>query len=346
MPERYLPERYLPQRHTNITLRTLAVLLAALFLFGCADKSDNTFPDITGTVEAKEVDINTKIPGRVVKILVKEGQQVKAGEVLVRIEDKDLKAKADQLKAQMEAAKASIQKAQVAAKLAGESSAAAVQQATATLEKAKANAALKRKTYERVKALFEADAAPQQKLDEAETDLKAAEAEVQYLEGKLAEAQANQLNLPLREADVAAAKAQYNQAAAALGEVNINLAETVIKAPGSGTVTALNIEEGEMVSSGTPLLTVTDFSDNWVNVKVDQTRVAEIQMHQKAAITLLNAPAQKFTGEVININKKPEFATTRATNDRGEKDIVAYNVKIRLNSPDLQPGMQVKVDFK
>ncbi|CCO07578.1 HlyD family secretion protein [Desulforamulus hydrothermalis] len=322
----------------------VAVMAVLLLLTGCTAPPAAS-EELTGMVEAREVDVNTKIPGRIVKIYVQEGQQVQAGDLLAKIDDEDLKAKEAQALAGIAAAKGDIAKAAAGSGLAAAGSAAAVQKAEAALAKAKADAELATKTYRRMLELHQAQAISDQQMDSAAKDYQAALAGVAAAEGDLANARASRLQVDVYQADLQRAEAALAKAEADLQQVRINLKETEIKAPCAGTVTSLNVEEGELVSTGLPLMTVTDYSDNWVNVKVKQSVLDKIQEGQQAVLTPVSLPDKKYTGKIVDISRKPEFATARATNDRGEKDIVTYNVKIRVNTAQLRPGMSVQVKF-
>lgn len=305
----------------------LAVFISTL-LVGCQqeDASDKV---LHGYIETTEVDLNTKIPGRVLEVLVEEGDKVKKGQVVAKLDDKDLLAKEKQLKAQVEAAKASWEQAKLAYELTSRVN-------EETLAQAKAQAELSAKTLKRMEELYKAGAVPEQKLDEVRTKAQADQAALEKAEAALLEA-------PLAKAKAEAAQAAYEQAKAGLEEVQVNLAETVIKSPVNGTVTEVLVEEGELVSTGLPLVTVTADNENWVNLKVPETKLKYFKEGQEIPVHVTAYPDKKFTGKVINISKKPEFAAHRATNDRGEKDIITYNVKIQLNSPDLWPGMSVDI---
>ncbi|MEG6523041.1 HlyD family secretion protein [Desulfotomaculum sp. 1211_IL3151] len=327
--------------------KSLALLLVILLLLvsGCAS-TKNSEDAITGIVEAREVDVNTKIPGRIVKLLVQEGQAVKAGELLAKVDDEDLKAKEAQAQAGIAAAKGDIAKAKAGSALAAGSTQAAVQKAEAALAKAQADADLAKKTYDRMLELHKAQAIPDQQMDSSEKDYQAALAGVAVAQSDLANAKASLLQVDVYQADVQRAEAALAKAKADLQQVAINLKETEIKAPISGTVTSLNVEQAEMVSTGLPLMTVTDYTDNWVNVKVKQSVLDKVKVGQQANLTPIAMTTKKYPGQIVDISRKPEFATSRATNDRGEKDIVTYNVKIKVNTPELRPGMSVQVKFE
>lgn len=118
----------------------------------------------------------------------------------------------------------------------------------------------------------------------------------------------------------------------------MSLDETEIKAPFDGVITEKYVEEGSMISNGTPLVAVQDPTDNWVDIKVPETQLARFALGQE--ITLVGRDGEtKVTGTITDISKKAEFATQRATSERGDAtDIVSFNVKIQIDSPLLRPS--------
>lgn len=358
--------------------RTVALGLTAALIFsltGCAAgggaKADQrTF---SGMVNATEVDVNTKIAGRVIKLAVKEGSMVKKGQLLAQIDDTDLLNQEKAARAQLAAAAAAVEKAaagmqaaaaeadkaQAALDVTRGSAGADLAKAEAGLAKAQDDAALAEKTYRRVEMLYQQGAVPAQQLDEAKNKLDAASAAVQAAQDDVAAARAGmgQVNVyqadlaaasaakSAAEADINAARAAYNQAQAQLQEIEANLAQTKVVAPVSGMITSRNVEPGEVVAAGAPLYTLTDLDHNWVDVKVPESMLGKIKLHQKVTVTGAAFPGRRFTGEVTVINKKGDFATYRATNDRGDKDIIAFDVRVELDNPVWWPGMTAEVTF-
>ena len=98
-----------------------------------------------------------------------------------------------------------------------------------------------------------------------------------------------------------------------------------------------------MISQGTPLVAVQDPMDNWVDIKVPDTKLADYKLDQQ--LTLVGRDGKtKVKGTITDISKKAEFATQRATSERGdESDIVSFNVKIQVNSELLRPGMRFRL---
>ena len=123
----------------------------------------------------------------------------------------------------------------------------------------------------------------------------------------------------------------------------MSLDETEIKAPFDGVITAKYIEEGSMISLGTPRVAVQDPTDNWVNFKVPETRLKEFHLGQQ--VTLLARDGKtKVIGTITDISKKSEFATQRATSERGDDtDIISFNIKVQVNDSFLRPGMRFRL---
>lgn len=210
----------------SVGLLLVFVLLMMLLCAGCG-KTANADQTTWGRADAKEIDVNSKIAGRVVELLVKEGDTVKEGQVIARIDKRSLEA----------------------------------QKAEATLQ-----------------------------------------------------------------------------------NIEVLLDETEIRAPFDGVITQKYIEEGSMISNGTPLVAVQDPEDNWIDIKVPETKL--LKYHVSQEVTLIGRDNQmKVTGTITDISKKAEFATQRATSERGdETDIVSFNVKVQVNSDVLRPGMRFRLE--
>ena len=331
----------------------LAPIVLLALITGCSNPlktgvalANQVTTDLTGNVEAKEVSVNTKIPGRVVKLIAKEGQQLKAGDTVAQIDDKDLLAKKEQASAAVKAAQGDIAKATAAREASDGTTAASIQKAQAGVDKAKTDSELATKTYQRMQELHNSKAISDQEFDGVENKYKLSLVGIDAAAADLGLAQAARTQLNVYAADIQRAQASKAAVEAQLKEIQNNVAEAEIKSPCDGTVTSLNVKEGEMVSQGLPLMSITNYLDNWVNVKVTESMLPTLKLEQDVDLLVSSQKDKKLSGKIVNISRKPEFATTRATNDRGEKDIVSYNVKIQVNSPDLRPGMEVSVKFK
>ncbi len=304
-----------------------------------------------GIIEAKEVSINTKIPGRIAKIYVEEGAEVNAGDILVEIASEELKAKEEQAIALVDAAKASYEaaKGQVDA---ANSTLAKAENGARVQEIAQAQAAydLWQKTFDRVQRLYDKGAVSAQKLDEVQTQLEVSKQQLSIAkEGARSEDKSGAQALVAQAlAMEQAAKGKLDQAEAGLEEVRSYLKDTKITAPMDGAVTIINSHEGELVSTGMSIATVSDLRNAWVEVKLKETDLEKVMAGQAADVKVPSFSEKLFKGKVARINEKPDFATKRSTNDNGDFDILSFGIKVELDNGDkiLRPGMTAFVQFK
>ena len=313
----------------------LVIILIVVFLFVQGKAADQATV-IQGMLKTTETSLNTTIAGKIQEVCVSEGDEVMPGDIMIIMDSQTLLAKKDQALAaltaaasQYEAANAQYEKARNGAR---------------PEEVARAQAAyeLALKTYDRTKALFEEGAIAESVFDQAQAQYIAASADY------------DMAKKGAREEDVAAAKSvadtamgAVKQAEAALSEVESYLLDSSIESPVAGTVTSVNVNPGELVSTGMPLVTVASAETPWVEVFVPETEIGVIKTGGVVKLSFLAYPGEEFSGTIIKVNRKPDFATKRATGNNGEFDILSYGVKIEINETgkELYPGMTVIVDF-
>ena len=320
--------------------------LAALLLSvaGCGSKSSGKDDNVTwGRADAKEIDINSKISGRVVELLVKEGDHVKAGQVIAHIDKRDLEAQKDQLNAAIEALQAQQTQASATTSMQSGTSSSALSQAQAARDKARADLALCESDYQRYSDLVESGAVSRQVYEQYATKYNVAQAAYAQADSAVAQASSGLMVTSVNQAGESAVAKKIAQAEAQLEQLEVSLDETEIKAPFDGVITKKYIEEGSMISTGTPLVAVQDPEDNWVDIKVPETQLGDFKVDQDVEL-LARDGKTKVTGTITDISKKAEYATQRATSERGdESDIVSFNVKIQVDDTRLRPGMRLRL---
>lgn len=326
---------------------------------------------VKGNVESEEVDLNTKIPGKIAGIYMEEGQSVQAGDLIAEIDSTQLQAKKAQVEAQVKMAKEAIELQKKVTDANVQQASGVFQAAQAQLDKAREGARdqevaqakayyeMMQKTYERVQKLYDKGAIPAQKRDEVETQLKVAEEQYSLAEegarqqdleaaqglaeqaaGALSAANASKLQVQLAEQ-------KYQEALAGLQEVNSLIADTKIVAPKSGTVVELNCAEGELVSTGMPIATIADLEKGLLALNVYESDLSQIQIGQKTHVRFNGTGDKIFSGTVERISSKPRFSTQKATNNE-EDDVLAYEVKVIVTDLDqvqVYPGMTAYVQF-
>ena len=305
---------------------------------------------IQSNVDMTDININTQIPGEVKEVNVKEGDSVKKGDVLLIIKSDTLAAKQSQVKAQIETANAQLN----ATKATRDAASAKLELAQngarpEEIDQAKLGYDLTKLTYDRLKVLYEEGSIPKSDMDNAETQLKLAKDKYDIAQSgarpediKAAKAQVDQAN-----ASVEAVEGQIKQAQAGLEEVNVNVNNATVVAPEDGVVTQLNVKAGELVSTGMPLVMVTDVNKPSILCNVRETDLSKVDLDQEVSVKIAAYKDNVFKGKVVKINKNADFAVKRATNDNGEFDILSYGVKVELVDMDkpLRAGMTAFIDF-
>jgi HlyD family secretion protein len=338
----------------------LSVVLAINVFTGCASiktltgdklvKQAQNNLIVQSNVDMTDVNINTLIPGRIKEIKVKEGDSVKRGDVLLIVDSDTLAAQKAQVEAQIETAKSQLSAAQAARDAAGAKLELAQNGARPEeIDQAKSGYELAKTTLDRLKVLYEQGAIPKSDLDNAETQTKVAKDKYDLaLSGARAEdIKAAQALVDQANASVEAVTGQIKQAEAALQGVNVNLNYATVVAPEDGIITQINVEAGELVSTGMQLIVVTKTNEPSILCNVRETNLSKVNLDQEVSVKIPAYEGQEFKGKVVKINKNADFAVKRATNDNGEFDVLSYGVKVELTNYDkpLRSGMTAFVDF-
>src|SRR3984893_17116060 len=271
----------------------------------------------SGKIQPKRlVNISADTSGRVVDLAVNEGNRVKKGQFLLQIDPKSLRTRVDSGAASVNAAEASLDQQRQT-----------IQTARVQLEQA-------RKTLARQQDLWRQQLNTRETLEKAESDVQAAES-----------------GLKEREKQVGGQEARIAQERAGLESARYDLSKVRIESPIDGIVTRRNIQEGEtavigtMNNAGTVLLTLADMSIIQAEVEVDETNIPNVQLGQRAKITIDAIPDRSFRGHVAEIGNSPIQAagsgaasSTQATN---------FLVKVMIGEPvpDVRPGFTCTADI-
>lgn len=287
----------------------------------------------TGYVVAHhKIAVGAKVMGRVAWIGVEKGDNVKEGQILVRLEDNEFRAQVNQARANLAAAQARLDQLRSGSrpqeKLRDK---AAVMQAEANLRKAEAE-------YQRTEKLYRSGVSSRAELDQALSERDTAAAMVEA-----ARQSSSMTDVGPRPEEVRAAQAEVEQMKAALDYAQTQLAATEIRAPVSGTVLQRIVERGEMVSpsafggSGarTSVVDLADLTDLQIELDISQTDFARLKMDQRAEVIPEAYPNLKYTGYIAEI--APEANRAKST----------VQVKVKVENPDqqLRPEMNARVNF-
>ncbi len=326
-----------------------ALLLSAVLFMLKAARQEGT-PVFSGTVEAREINAGSRIPGRIERILVREGDSVNRGDALVRLENREAAAALQGAEAALEAAGGTLKEGYARLETARKRYLSAEKEAAvsrAEYERMKITLEEARREMERTQGLYEKGFVSAQGLDmkqtaynEAKAALDAAAAGVELARARLEVAASEVKTAELR---IDTLKSMVREAEAAVSRRRAEYEDTVITAPGSGVVVYRAFEEGETVAPYTTILTIVDMNDRWIRIDVDETYLPEIRPGAAAVIEAAGTD-RKFRGRVFSIAREAEFATQRDVT-RGRQDIKTFAVKLRVDDPEgiLKPGMTVRV---
>ena len=288
---------------------------------------------IQGQVEVSEYRVSSKVPGRILEIRVKEGDYVKVGDTLAILDAPEVRAKMEQARSAENAAAAQEEMARNGARQEQ------IQGAFQLMQQAKAGLEIAEKSYQRIQRLFDEGVMSAQKRDEVYANYKAMEA--QY---KAAESQYEMAKNGARYEDKKAAAALVGRAKGAVNEVNSYIHETVQIAQMEGEVTDIYPKVGELVGTGSPIMTIAVMSDLWgtFNVREDQLNGLEIGKTFTAFVPAFNKNVEM---KVYYMKDQGSFAVWKATKVNGQYDLKTFEVKARPTEKfdGLRPGMSLIV---
>lgn len=319
-------------QHKNILLTVAAFTVVVVIIAVIGTLVFKSEPEIIqGYVEVSEYRVSSKVPGRVLELRVKEGDYVNVGDTLAIIDAPDVKAKLAQAESAESAASAMDQMANNGARREQ------INGAYALLQQAKAGLDIAQKSYNRVQRLYDEGVMSAQKRDEAFANYKAIEAQV-----KAAQSQYDMAVNGARREEKMAAAAQVNRAKGAVQEVSSYISETMQIAQKAGEVSDVYPKEGELIGTGSPIMSVSLLDDMWgtFNVREDQLDGMRI-----GSVITAYAPAFKkdIKMKVYYIKDQGSYATWKATKANGQYDLKTFEVKARpvTKVEGLRPGMSL-----
>jgi HlyD family secretion protein len=308
-----------------------------------------------GRIEGDHVTVSSKFSGRIRELLVREGATVAAGQVLIRLDDSQIQARADQARHAAKAHEAQVQAAHMTLAVLNLDVPLAIERADAQVEKAKdvVSKALSvereaRSDAQRFRHLAEKDEASIQQRDQAtmrwevaQKDIASARSALIQATKELAQAELGWKRILAKELDVNALERQRDQADAVLNEAESVLQDLTITAPTGGTVTTRMIDVGEVVAAGAPLLELVDLDRLYLKVYVPEVQIGKLRLDLPARIYTDAFPEQPFEAMVRYIASKAEF-TPKEVQTPDERVKLIYAVKLYLkDNPDhrLTPGL-------
>src|SRR6266571_5046746 len=331
-----------------------AAVLAATVLYGSWFHRDTAVHG-SGTVEARNIRVGSKIGGRIDKVLVREGDSVQTGQTLITFDDQELQAALEQSRANAEKAQRGFRPEEIAEVRA------AAAQAKADYERAKAEEIRTQLDFDRYEALAKKDLVSKQQRDTAEANWKVALAQQQTAQQKL-----DELRRGYRPEEIASAQARYHQAQATLEKLergnrreDVELAkaayaydqaryrECEVTAPSAATVEVLDVRPGDLIAPNTPVATLLERDQIYLRIYIPETVIGRVQLGEKAEVRVDSFSNQVFNGVVEQINQQAEFLP-RNVQTREERVHQVFGVKIRIDDPSgrVRAGMAADVKLK
>jgi HlyD family secretion protein len=273
--------------------------------------------------------VSFKVQGRIMELPVQEGQYVKQGDLLARLDDDDYRQQVS-----VDEATVGMRKAELELSVAG-SRVQEIQVAKQTLIDARADLELKRAEFRRRQELLAEQGVSDEDIDRAASQLKRAQATYER-----AKQTYDQVVEGTRKEEVAVRRANLGSAREALQMSRLKLNYTVLSAPVSGVVLVRQAELGEVVSAGTPVVTIADVDHLWMRGYLNETDLGRVKWGQSATIHTDTFSDKIYQGRVSFISSQAEF-TPKSVETHKERVTLVYRIKIDLDNPnhELKPGM-------
>lgn len=325
------PEQKKENRALLSALGAIVIVVAALAIIGFLFLNKPE-PILEGQAEATSVKVSGKLPGRVMKFYVSEGDMVKAGDTLVHIHSSLVEARLQQVKSMENVAQAANQKVDAGTRKQ------LIQGAYELWQQANAAVTITKKTYDRIENLYRNGVMSEQKRDEAKAAYDAATAAA-----SAAKSQYEMAKQGAQKEDKQAAAALVAAAGAGVSEVEAVLEDQYLIAPCDGQVDVIFPNEGELVALGAPIMNVLKVDDKWITFNVRESALNDFKQGSEVTVMIPGLGKKEVKAKVFYVRDMGSYATWHATKTTGDWDSKTFEVKVRPTEalPDLRPGMTV-----
>lgn len=315
----------------------LWLLLVALGIFIAWGIYKSTFPPkppLQGQMEARTISVASKTPGRIARILVKEGDMVKKGQPVAELALPRLEAQLAQAEAQHRAATAKQSMIEEGPRSQQKDT------AHAEWERALAMADLAHKTYERLNALYSDGLISAERHDQAKAQMLASQQEA-----IAAREQYEMAMQGARKQEKAAAADVSAEASATISEVEALTSDEILYAPRNGQVDRVLLVEGEVIAAGFPAVTLVDLADQWVTFNILEQDMPGIEIGKEFTASIPALDARNAAFQIYYISPRANYATWRSTREDSGYDMKTFEVRARPKEKlsGLRPGMSVLV---
>jgi len=318
----------------------------------------------SGTLEARNINVGSKVGGRISRVLAHEGDRVEPNQLLVVFDSAELEGQRLQAQGRLEAARANLEKmlrgsrpeeiAEANAASQGYREA-ELSQARAELERSRADCANAERELGRTEQLVTSGVMAQQALDNARDRYRAEQARVRSLEsavnaaeGRLSAAQAvaDKAQRGFRSEDIAAARAELTLAEGQFKEADARWAEREVRAPAAAVIETLDLRPGDLLPANSPVAQLLEADQLYLMVYVPETRIGGVALGQSAAVTVDTYPNERFSARVEQIRQQSEFLP-RNVQTKEERVHQVIGVRLRVDNRDgrLRAGVSADAQF-
>jgi HlyD family secretion protein len=286
-----------------------------------------------GNVDIREVNLGFRVSGRVAQVLRDEGDAVKAGEILARLDDEPNRREAEEARAQVGSLRARLELLEAGNRPQE------IAQARALAREREITAENAERLYKRQEELFSSKTISIQERDDAQASYREAEARL-----KSAHEQLQLLEAGFRVEDIAQARADLARAQAALASAELRVQDTVLKAPAEGVVLTRAQEPGAILPTGTTVLTLSLQRPVWVRAYVREPDLGRLHPGLQVEVETDSRPGKPYRGQIGYISPRAEFTPKNVETPELRTSLV-YRLRVVVENPDdgLRQGMPVTV---
>jgi HlyD family secretion protein len=319
----------------KVTRIIITLVVTTFLVAGCRNtRDDDGIIHLNGRIEAPMVDLGPKVPGRVVQVLVREGDRVKAGALLVRLDLGETSIAVEREQAGVRSAQARAEDLQAGSR------SSEIDVIAAEVADRRAAVNLAEKETERQRFLLDRKVGTQRDYDRARTELERARAALKGSQERLELAREG-----TRVKQTEAARAETERAQAQLKQSVAVAREGEIRAPADGIIVHRLAEPGQLVSVGQPAITMAFANRLYVRTFIPETKLGRVRMGMPARVTVDAFPGREFPAHITEISPDAEF-TPKAVETKSERVNLVYGAKADLDrgwSEPLVPGQPAEV---
>jgi len=316
--------------------RSTVLVLAALMAAGCGARAAKDVISASGTIEAIEVDVGSKVSGEVQQLAVDEGARVKPGDLLATIDHASADIQLRQAQAGVDLALAQLVLLRNGARKED------IQQAESGLTQAEANLRVAQDDAKRMRELAKTGSVTTKSRDDAEARLTVAEAQRSAAVDAL-----NKLRRLARPEEIQAQEARLAQARAAADLLAKTIADCRIVAPAAGTVTHKAVEAGELVGPGSIIVTVSELDSVYVMLYLAEQEVGRVRLGDAVEVRIDAFPGKVFPGRITYISPEAEF-TPKNVQTKQDRVKLVFGVKVVIENREglLKPGLPADAEIR